>query len=252
MSTTIKLTEKVLIKGTIETLTGLHVGGSNTELSIGGINSAIIRNPITKLPYIPGSSIKGKMRSLVELGEGTIHDDGEGKNVRYTASRDPKAKSSQLFGFLSAQSSEKEEQRPSRLIVRDADLTEESQIMFKDADLLYAEVKTEVVIDRITSAAMPRQIERVPAGAKFKLDLVINVFDENDDNLIDTALNALLFLQDDYVGGNGSRGYGQIKIQISEMTQRSKDFYLGDKEEDKETLKNKYKDQERYKSLFIS
>lgn len=253
MSTEVKkiqLAHKVLIKGTIETLTGLHIGGSNTELSIGGIDSAVIRNPITNEPYIPGSSLKGKMRSLIELRDGTVGGPVGGQ-VKNGPSTDPDNLSSKLFGVLPKDKDQKNRQRPSRILVRDAKLVNgDTNEIFRDADLPFSEVKTEVVIDRITSAAMPRQIERVPAGAKFDLDLVVNIFEgEQSARLVATTLDALLMLQDDYVGGNGSRGYGQIKFHITEMTKRTVSFYLNDAEE-QPSVKGDYTAKEKYKSLF--
>ena len=84
-----------------------------------------------------------------------------------------------------------------------------------------------MVIDRITSAANPRQIERVPAGAEFQLEMVLNIFDtDNEKELINATKRALKLLEDDYIGGNGSRGYGQIVVEDFQMEERSKEFYL--------------------------
>jgi CRISPR-associated protein Csm3 len=81
--------------------------------------------------------------------------------------------------------------------------------------LPYTESKTEVAIDRVTSKANPRTFERVPAGAKFKLELVLNVFKDEDEKSLKATLNqAIKLLEDDYLGGHGSRGYGQVKIEL--------------------------------------
>jgi CRISPR-associated protein Csm3 len=86
---------------------------------------------------------------------------------------------------------------------------------FSNTDLPYAESKTEVNIDRITAEAHPRTFERVPAGAKFKLDMVLNIFEGEDENRLEgTLYKAIHLLEDDYLGGNGSRGYGQVSIKI--------------------------------------
>lgn len=212
MSTLIK---KVLVTGEILLKTGLHVGGTNSSLNIGGPDKFVVRNPLTNKPYIPGSSIKGKMRSLLELMEGTINTE----NRSYGPTKKTTDKAGNLFGTVGDQ------QQPSRLLVRDADLLSELD-EFKNTDLPYTESKTEVSIDRITAKANPRTFERVPAGARFKLEMVLNVFDtDNAERLYKSLEQSLKLLQDDYLGGHGSRGYGQIEIQNLKFEDRDKSFY---------------------------
>lgn len=198
----IKLKKKIIYTGTIVLKTGLHIGGTNTALNIGGPDKFVVRNPITQLPYIPGSSLKGKMRSLIELAYGET-DNG-------SVTKDPNTKAGKLFGL----SSDIENGHPSRIIVRDGELKNPEEL--SNTDLLYTESKTEVTINRITAKAMPRTFERVPAGAKFNLEMVLNVFDDDDeDELKNTIKKAIELLEDDYLGGNGSRGYGQVKIKLN-------------------------------------
>ncbi len=198
----IKLKKKIIYTGTIVLKTGLHIGGTNTALNIGGPDKFVVRNPITQLPYIPGSSLKGKMRSLIELAYGET-DNG-------SVTKDPNTKAGKLFGL----SSDIENGHPSRIIVRDGELKNPEEL--SNTDLLYTESKTEVTINRITAKAMPRTFERVPAGAKFNLEMVLNVFDGDDeDELKNTIKKAIELLEDDYLGGNGSRGYGQVKIKLN-------------------------------------
>ena len=189
----IKLVKKYIIEGYITAESGLHIGGTDAGLSIGSPDSTVIKHPITQQPYIPGSSLKGKMRSLTELVRSEISLVKMGA-VRYGASQDPNSTSAKLFGTANTQ--EREAQRPSRIIVRDAFLSKEGNDQFKDNP--YTEIKTEVVIDRITSRAMPRQLERVPAGARFDLKIILNVFDENGTelNFIEETFNALQLVQD--------------------------------------------------------
>ena len=217
-----KLLKKIIYTGIIKAETGLHIGGTNSSMGIGGPDSLVIRNPITNQPYIPGSSIKGKMRSLLEILHGTIGDQDMGA-VKNGPSQDNNAASVKLFG-----TAKKESQRPSRLQVRDAHLTKywRDESHFGDTDLPYTESKTEVVIDRITAAATPRQIERVPAGAKFKLNFVLNIFDTDNENELKEYLDtSIKLLEDDYLGGNGSRGYGQVSLRILNTEERDADFY---------------------------
>jgi CRISPR-associated protein Csm3 len=198
----IKLKKKIVYTGTITLKTGLHIGGTNAALNIGGPDKFVVRNPISNIPYIPGSSLKGKMRSLIEIANGETNN---GK-----PSNDPNSKAGKLFGI----SGDNESSQASRLIVRDADLDTESAD-FNNTDLPYTESKTEVAIDRVTAKANPRTFERVPAGAKFKLNMILNVFETDDEDILKATLKqAIDLLHDDYLGGHGSRGYGQVKIEL--------------------------------------
>lgn len=207
-----KLLKKIVCTGKITLKTGLHIGGTNTALNIGGPDSFVVRNPLTNVPYIPGSSLKGKMRSLIELRDGTIDKKGNVTN-------DQESNAGALFGTSGAN----DESHPSRIIVRDAELDLSDPHMFDNTDLPYTESKTEVTINRITAKANPRTIERVPAGAKFNMNVVINIFDtDNEQQLLKTFKDAIALLQDDYLGGNGSRGYGQV--EFSEMKYDTKTY----------------------------
>lgn len=198
----IKLNKKIIYTGTITLKTGLHIGGTNAALNIGGPDKFVVRNPLSNMPYIPGSSLKGKLRSLTEIYNGET-DNGKPTN-------NANSKSGALFGV----SGNSENSRPSRLIVRDAELIDNAD-MFANTDLPYTETKTEVAIDRITAKANPRTFERVPAGAQFKLNMILNIFEgENETELKSTLKQAINLLHDDYLGGHGSRGYGQILIKL--------------------------------------
>lgn len=199
--------KKIIYSGKIELLTGLHIGGTNAALNIGGPDKFVVRNPINNIPYIPGSSLKGKMRALVELAYGETNDGKPANDVNTRA------------GALFGTSGDNESSHPSRIIVRDAELDAKS-CNFENTDLPYTESKTEVAIDRVTAKANPRTFERVPAGAKFNFSIVLNIFEgENEEELRHTFDKARELLEDDYLGGNGSRGYGQVKfIDIKEET----------------------------------
>lgn len=207
-----KLVKKIIYSGTITLKTGLHIGGTNAALNIGGPDKFVVRNPINNIPYIPGSSLKGKMRALVEIYNGETNN-GKPSNI-------PNSKAGALFGV----SCDSENSRPSRLIVRDAELDIHS-CDFTNTDLPYTESKTEVAIDRVTAKANPRTFERVPAGAKFNLNMVLNVFDGEDEaSLKKTMKQAIDLLGDDYLGGHGSRGYGQVEIEY--ITEERKNYPL--------------------------
>ncbi len=210
-----KLIKKILISGEIKLKTGLHIGGTNSALNIGGPDKFVVRNPLNNEPYIPGSSLKGKLRALLELSEGTITENRGiwGPTQRAT---DP---AGNLFGTVGDQ------QQPSRLIVRDAPILSKIED-FENTDLPFTESKTEVNICRITAKANPRTFERVPAGARFQLNMVLNVFESDTESvLIQSLKKAINLLIDDYIGGNGSRGYGQIEINNLVFLDKDMDSY---------------------------
>ena len=193
-----QLVKKIKINTTIELLTGLHIGGSSDNVEIGGID-----NPVIKIAtkdnqsYIPGSSLKGKMRCLLEQIAGAAKVGGN-------------SDVNNLFGFSQSN-------QPSKLIVRDAMLQEKSASELRACDNLdmpYTEGKWENVIDRVKGTAEhPRQMERIPAGVFFDVEFVVNVWDnDKEKDLLDLLQKGINALENDYLGGSGSRGYGQIKF----------------------------------------
>lgn len=208
-----RLVKKIKIQTSITLVTGLHIGGSSENVEIGGID-----NPVIKLatkenqPYIPGSSLKGKMRCLLEqtAGASKVGMDDQVNN---------------LFGITENKSLQTGNQ-PSKLIVRDAMLTDESikaMLECDNLDMPYTENKWENVIDRIKGVAEhPRQSERVPAGAVFNAEFIINVWDDdNEKELLELFEKGIRLLENDYIGGSGSRGYGQIKFSELNTTELS-------------------------------
>jgi CRISPR-associated protein Csm3 len=195
------LIKKIGYEATIELLSGLHIGASTENAQIGGVDKPVIRRKKDDQPYIPGSSLKGKMRCLLEQRRGAT-EVGKADKVN------------ELFGF-----SAKEMQ--SKILFRDADLTEDSAKELKNSyntDLPYSEVKFENSISRTTGTANnPRQIERVPSGAKFLAKFVLNIWDnDNEAEFIALFKEGIQLLEADYIGGSGTRGYGHIKIELSE------------------------------------
>ncbi len=238
MSTIIngRLSKKILIEGTITARTGLHIGGTNLGMSIGGADATVVRNPLDNKPYIPGSSLKGKMRSMLEKLEGKFGD-GQDANIKaspYTKVDDDPVSISKIFGTMPEKMKEKGAQPPSRLIVRDCMMTKETVDKLekaKNTDMPYTEVKTEVVIDRITSAATPRQMERVPAGAKFKMSIVLNLYDgDNGDGMLAKVFRGLVLVQNDYLGGKGTRGSGQVDFRVTGLKMKERTHYENDED----------------------
>ena len=237
----IQLQGKIILKGTIEAKTGLHIGGNSGELDIGGIDNPIIRNAFNRQPYIPGSSLRGKIRGLLDRHYEKDLNKPVGRDVRVHECKTPAEYNicpvCQVFGVAPIQQL-RGKTMPTRLIVRDAFLTPESLASLDkaDTDTDFTEIKTEVAIDRITSAATPRQQERVPAGAIFgPVQIVHSLYtlhgSDHDNQLqdelayFDTVLKGMELLEDDYLGGSGSRGSGQIEFQNLTMTFKSRECY---------------------------
>lgn len=236
-----KLLKKIEITGKLICKTGLHIGGSYTAMNIGGIDKYVIRNPIDGKPYIPGSSLKGKMRALLQISTGAIEKLSKpiGENINYGPTL--KGPDAELFGNAVGNEGVVE-QKPSRLIVRDCHLLN-AALLFSKTEIPYTEAKTEVVIDRITSAASPRQIERVPAGAEFSLIMILNIWSGDDETeLMKNLFRSLELLCDDYLGGNGSRGYGQVSIDIDNIVSKDAAQFYGNNNEKAVPIKNKYED----------
>jgi len=259
--TQIQLTKKIKIIGEIEILTGMHIGGSSSSLGIGEIDANVIKKASGE-PYIPGSSLKGKLRYLLEIKTYPLKKRGDtltleeedklkkdtnnknkllkqfdkehpegyfGNSVHEFFDKEHIDNIIRIFGASAESSAE-----PNRLIVRDSDLILESILdienkehneKFKELELTYTESKWENTINRINSSANPRDLERVPAGAKFKFEFIFNVFNEGEDTkLLNELVSAMELLEDDYLGGSGTRGYGKIKfgdITIIEKTMKN-------------------------------
>lgn len=229
-----KFIEKVFITGNIVAKTGLHVGGSKTSLDIGGIDLNVIKSA-DGIPFIPGSSLKGKLRSILAREAGSV-------SVRPEKSLPQGAKTDrdflhivELFGDANDR---KDEGIPARLIVRDALLDAEhfnanrSGMFLELEENFFTENKWENTINRMTGTAQhPRQLERVPAGSVFNFEIIYNVFDDKkkDDHLKE-IIKAMRILEDDYLGGQGSRGYGKIKFEGVVVSVKTIQDYLGSNE----------------------
>ncbi len=188
---------KIQITGKIEIMTGMHIGTSDGFAAIGAVDSPVIRDAMTKLPMIPGSSLKGKMRTLLAK---------QYNDNTFTLHEDDKECLKYLFGGTIDGN---KKVKTSRVIFSD-------MIMCNPKDLPNngTEVKFENRINRLTAVAMPRQIERVIRGAEFDLDIVYDV-EPDVDVAADFKLLAEGFklLEYDYLGGHGTRGYGKVQFR---------------------------------------
>jgi CRISPR-associated protein Csm3 len=220
---TIKLKGRIFFRFNIKTLSGLHIGGTEEGINIGGVDKTVIRNKWDNRPYIPGSSLRGKIRSLLEKYEGAPQNKSIGTNVKIHVSEDQATYEKFLVCQVFGLPGEAKVVGPSRLIVRDTQMSEESAKYLNSSgvrtDLPYTEVKTEVSIDRVTSAASPRQMERVPAGTIFSDAEIVYTLFEGDEIKTDNEMERLRYLirglellEDDYLGGLGSRGSGKVQL----------------------------------------
>ena len=210
-----------ILTGKIELLSGLHIGGSDGDMHIGGIDNAVIKHPVTNEPYIPGSSIKGKMRSLLEWELGVVEETG-GKPLGYKDidGLDEGKKSQgkdllKLFGGTPGSEANDlvREIGPTRLAFWDCSLDPDWTREMSVRNLLLTEAKTENSIDRIRGVAdNPRQTERVPAGAEFQFKLTVREH-ANDDDLLDVVCKGLKLIEMSGLGGSGSRGYGKVQFK---------------------------------------
>jgi len=267
---------KLRLTSNLRVVTGLHIGAGGENLDIGGLDKSVIRDPLTRHPYLPGSSIKGKMRSILERflnkpvnragGSGTFRYESDDLESGYSTNDiefegASTCEVSRVFGstgtncwlpesIVRSQNLEpvgkdektfkgvkhlkaKGRNSPARLIVRDSHLTTDSAELLKSIDtgLYMTEWKFENGMDRITAAANPRQLERVPAGAVFEFELVYTV--ENPEQAVKDLQNlaiALAILEDDALGGHGSRGYGKVAFEKFQLFYRDLNYYktIGD------------------------
>lgn len=197
---------KLEITGTVEALSGIHIGGSSAFAAIGAVDSPVMKDVYTDYPMIPGSSLKGKMRSLLarQYADGALSVKIEDEDERIR----------RIFGYTGKGKSEPV--HPSRLLFSDLFLINHDEL--KGMDISDTEVKFENTINRLTAVANPRQIERAVKGTRYGLHLIYNV--EAADQVTEdfrVICDGLRLLTYDYIGGHGSRGYGRITFRDLEL-----------------------------------
>lgn len=246
-NTKLGLLGKLLLDGDIVCETGLHVGAGKGSLDLGGADNPVVKDAFGR-PYVPGSTVRGKLRSLLEQTLGHATGDSlvylsrrRGQEVRIHQSDDPGDEVCLLFGRnpgrmdkVSGDTLEARVASPARLTVYDAPLDLESITaqMRENLDDELTEVKSENAIDRVTCQANARTLERVPAGAKFRLRLVVDILCPEDRELVPLLVSGLRLLEDDALGGGGSRGSGRIRFANWTATWRGKQYYVGAADEE--------------------
>lgn len=267
----------LFIRGKIEALTGLHIGGSNEKMQIGGVDLVVIRNPRNNHPYLPGSSIKGKMRHLLEYITGAVNNPFQGQLGNVSIDKDIV----RIFGIgaevtemahdsksLADERSKAEREKNAdkvvsldyirdhlkgiglpRLIVRDALPDQWTIDMWNNlgSDANMTEFKAENTIDRLTSAANPRFIERVVEGSKFDFEIVYSAYGqetmtEEDRERITTDVSHILaglrLMEGSALGKAGTRGYGRVRFHVAAPLWVLKDHYLRGSEEFEQARKS--------------
>jgi len=238
--TELRFIGKLILEGDLECQTGLHIGAGKGSLEIGGADNPVVKDAFG-LPYIPGSSLRGKLRSLLEQSSGmsvpaelVYLSKRKGQEVRIHQSDRPDDEICLIFGRnpgrldrVSGDAFESAVATPARLTVYDAPLIAESITpqMRENLDDEITEVKSENAIDRITSQANPRTLERVPAGARFHFRMILDLLCGEDRELVPRVIEALRLLEDDSLGGGGSRGSGRVRFSGLKMVWRGRGFY---------------------------
>ncbi len=238
--TELKLIGKLILEGALTCETGLHVGAGKGSLEIGGSDNPVVKDAFGR-PYVPGSSLRGKIRSLLEQSCGFATPSElvylsrrKGQEVRIHQSDRPDDEICLLFGRnpgrmerVQGETLETTQATPARLAVFDAPLDPESITpqMRENLDDELTDVKSENAIDRITSQANARTLERVPAGARFRTRFVVDVLCEEDAPLVSRLLEGLRLLEDDSLGGGGSRGSGRVAFSGLRLVWRGKNYY---------------------------
>ena len=211
------------LEGTITLKSGLHISSGDMEMHIGGTDSPVIKHPHTLEPYIPGSSLKGKVRSLLEMESGLmIYTNGNvvtSAILNHVTDEKLKCKGNAILKIFGSSGSDKKDETgfgPTRVSFADCYLDDSWKEKAKNNRWLLTEVKSENVINRIKGTAEhPRFIERVPEGTEFKLLITFKILQEDDEKLFDELLKGLKLLEMDAIGGSSSRGYGRIAIRFN-------------------------------------
>ncbi len=237
---TLRVRGRVFVRYQLRAVTGLRVGGSATGITIGGLDNPVIRDPLTNRPYIPGTSLKGKIRSLLEKQYGLPPTQEIARTWIHVCERGEDYEKCRVCPVFGVPAERDYENTPTRLLVRDLYLSDESAKAMDGLplDRPYTEVKTEVSIDRITSQANPRPVERVPAGAVFGPgEFVYTIYEltggdkagvnpREDVERLGVLFEGMNLLEHDYLGGMGSRGYGKVKFENIRVTLRAGQNYF--------------------------
>lgn len=221
---------KLIITANLKVLTGLHIGGSNAYSAIGAVDSPVVVDASTQKPIVPGSSLKGKLRTL--LVRSVVKD----VSLLGRPDDDPQ-EIKELFGSSAPV-------HAARLQFADAYIVNNQEF----SEIGLTEVKFENTLDRKTGMANPRQIERVNRGVKFNVQIAYTI--EKPDEIerdLNNLVKAMKLLQIDYLGGHGSRGSGRVTFEEFQISA----FSYESSSEQMQKWQALFKDVENYELLPI-
>lgn len=208
--------DKIIITADMTLITGMHIGASNDFSPIGAVDSVVVKDSLTGKPIVPGSSIKGKLRTIIAKLK------SDSNEYFLSNHNNDKKEIKELFG-----SSADNDIKEAKLQFYDLFLKNADELEKKNLDLGYTEIKFENTINRATAVANPRQLERVPAGAIFEFKLIYNAIKSEKDSIVEDFIlisSGIKALQLDYLGGSGTRGYGKVsfsnfKVEKASLTE---------------------------------
>ena len=216
-----KLDKRIIISGTIEAVTPLHIGSGKPEVELGEVDMPILRDPSGQ-PYIPGSSLKGRVRAEAEkIARKMGMDVCEPPDVNSMCG----SKKGRVEDFCIC----------CRIFGTAGKISLASKVKFRDAYPLERVEslleRTGIAIDRKTGAVAKGAlytIEAVPAGTQFGLEIVAENLSDEELKLLKAALRSV---EDSALGGSSTRGFGKVKITIESVRERTAGYYLGKEEE---------------------
>ncbi len=213
----------IKLRGKIKLLSGLHIGGGDDTMKIGGIDNQVIKDINSGEPYIPGSSLKGKMRTLLEWNYGLVgYSEGKPFSPKYLKTPFPEEKKEGAINLMKLFGANiiKEDQEVLDDLKIDLGITRINvgDSFLEESKLITSEAKYENIIDRQKGTAQhPRQTERVPAGVEFKYDIRVKILNSENSEIFKKMIKkGLELIENDYLGGNGSRGYGRVEFSNKE------------------------------------
>ncbi len=205
--------KNIIFTGKLEVITGLHIGGGSEEVKIGGVDNPVAKTIVWRddkkieVPYIPGSSLKGKIRKL--LSSYVANPNGSGNSDIIN----------EIFGTVA------ENNKTSRVIFRDCYPTEDTISRFiVEHEIELTEIKAENRIE-MSMRATPRFMERVRPFTEFDFECILTIYSKDNESLYKKTIEeGIKLLEHSYLGGSGTRGYGKVKINY-EIEERDLNYY---------------------------